>query len=108
MYRPDGSHRPTEYIYQRLRAVDGLSVSDAKEVVVTNKDGESKLYSEAGLRYDLQSGWVVLDSGGEASMEAADKAAARIGVDDLQIGGHLSELLACMAMRDVERTSSRV
>ena len=34
-------------------------------------------------------------------MEAVAKAAARIGVDDLQIGGHLSELLACLAMRDV-------
>ena len=57
--------------------------------------------SEADLRYDLQSGWVVLDSDGEASVELAAKAAARIGVADLLIGGHLSELLACMAMRDV-------
>ena len=69
VYRPDGSHRPTEYIYQRLRAVDGLSVSAAGEVAVTNKNGETKLYSEADLRYDLQSGWIVLDSAGEASME---------------------------------------
>jgi hypothetical protein len=43
----------------------------------------------------------VLDSAGEASMEAAAKAAARIGIDDPVIGGHLSELLACLAMRDV-------
>jgi hypothetical protein len=101
VYRPNGTHRPTEYIYQRLRAVDGLSVGAAKEVVVTNKDGESKLYSEADLRYDLQSGWIVLDSAGEASVDGAAKAAARIGVDDVQIGGHLCELLACLAMRDV-------
>ena len=94
VYRPDGSHRPTEYIYQRLRAVDGLSVEAAKEGVVTDKDGSLKGYGESDLKYDLQSGWVVLDSAGEASVEAAAKAAARIGVDDPEIGSHLSQLLA--------------
>ena len=38
----------------------------AKEVVVTDKDGSPKRYGESDLKYDLQSGWVVLDSDGEA------------------------------------------
>ena len=64
---------------QRLQAVDGCSVADALKVMCSDASGEIDYYRMSDLRYDLKSGWLVLDTSGEASQTEALRAAVRTG-----------------------------
>ena len=74
---------------------------------------EIDLYSEADLRYDLQSGWIVLDSAREASMEGFRWKAFMAGVDGSTVAcarfSHKPKLLCAGGMDvDVNHIGRRV
>ena len=72
VYGADGLPRPKPYIYERLKAVDGLTVEEACKLEFPNKHGQLQQYKR-GIFYDVyNSQWLRIERSGEPAKAVAD------------------------------------
>ena len=70
VYDPTGKPRPKDYIFDRVRHVDGLTVEEARLRRFPDSRGRLKRYS-GDLAYDIATGWVQVEPIGTDSKEAS-------------------------------------
>ena len=78
VYKKDGAPRPKDYILDRLKAVEGMSVDKAVGTLHKNSKGVLKPYRRKDLNYDVECGWLqvkMVKDSGERGHSKSSKAA---------------------------------
>ena len=78
MYKKDGTARPKDYILDRLKAVEGMSVDKAVGTLHKNSKGVLTPYRKKDLNYDVECGWLqveMIKDSGERGHRTSSKAA---------------------------------
>ena len=88
IYGPGGKPRPKDYILDRIRHVEGLSVEEARSRYFPDSKGRPKRYS-GDLAYDIATGWVRVEEFSPDSKEA-NVAALEFGLADSNVTEPLS------------------
>ena len=78
VFRKDSSARPTDYILDRVKALDGVAVEEAVKMIFKDSKGKLKKYKKKDLDYDVGK-WLVVEIEKSSRRTSATTMAARQG-----------------------------